>query len=474
MPSVNVSGLSSGLDTKILLEKIRQNQQERLQPYINSENMHKAKQAAWESITTSLKSLNKSVKTLQNDSFNTFNLNESKSFKATATSEASADTYNIKVNQLATAHKLITHPVEKEIELGSSAKTRTLVITQKAGGETRIILQKNETSLNKLVKAINQQAEHVMASIRLSDDGYRLILGAKKSGVNSEINVRVENDDDLNRVLSTHSGSEKNPDGMYNITDANDAKVLIDKINYTRESNNINDILPGITLELKTVSKTYESLTLTQNDTAVKKDIQDFVKTYNALMTQCSSASKYLPPEKKTTMGQVQLTNPKNGALMGDSALKELIREIGYTVKDIYGSSDSRCRSLADIGIKIDVLTGHMVLDTRKLESAIKANFDEVRNIFTNVYSNSGLTNKLNNVIVRYIGDENGESKSFINETTKILNEQIKKIKEQSEKTKSIIDEQMKGHANKFQQLEVIMSKLNHVNAQLAGMIKKR
>lgn len=466
MSSTTLSGLVSGIDSTQLLESIRKNQQMRLRPYINAEANNKAKSSAWDSITTSLQSLNKTVKTLQNDSFNHFDLNNCECFKATATSAACADTYNIRINQLATAHKLITKPLEADVALGSEADSRTLVITQKTGITERIVLRQDETSLKQLAKVINQQASHVTASTQLSDDGYQLILSARQTGTNGEITVQVENDICLQDILSTNSG-------MRNLIEAQDAKLDVNNIKYTRESNCINDVLPGVNLELKTTSEKYESLTLTQNTTLLKKDIQDFVSQYNNFMTQSSSFSRYKPAESSTVTDKVLLMNTENGALLGNAELRGLVSELRYAVNDVYGEAGGRYSSLADLGIKMDAATGLMTLDAGVLDSAVTTKYDDVRNIFTMTKNRPGLASRIDKITTRYSGDSENKNQGIIKDITKSLYEQVEKIKKQRDHTQDLIDAQMKFHARQFQMLEITMSKLNKTNEQLVGLSRK-
>jgi flagellar hook-associated protein 2 len=467
MSSTTLSGLVSGIDSTPLLKEIKKNQQMRLQPHIDAEASNKAKCSAWDSIATSLQSLNKTVKTLQNDSFNNFDLNSCESFKATATSAACADTYNIRVSQLATAHKLITKPLEVDVPLGSEADSRTLVISQKTGITERIVLRQDETSLKQLAKVINQQASHVTASTQLSDDGYQLILSARQTGTSGEITVQVEDDIRLQDILSTHSG-------MKNLIAAQDAKLDINSIKYTRESNYINDTVPGVNLQLKAISEKDESLTLTQNTISIKKDIQDFVKQYNNFMMQCSSLSRYKPAESSTVTNKILQMNTENGALMGNTELRGLVNEIRYTVNDVYGEAGAHYSSLADLGIKMDALTGLMTLDTGVLDSVITTQYDDVRNIFIMTKNKPGLASQIDKITTRYSGDSENKTQGVIKDITKNLYEQVEKIKKQRDNTQRLIDTQMKFHTKQFQMLEITMSKLNKVNAQLVGLERKK
>ncbi len=88
---------------------------------------------------------------------------------------------------------------------------------------------------------------------------------------------------------------------MISVSDAKDAKLRVDGSDYTRSSNNITDIIDGVTLNLKTVSENGEAeqLTLTNDTSAIKTSC----KTSSVNTTRCSSKpplpasmSRQIPP----------------------------------------------------------------------------------------------------------------------------------------------------------------------------------
>lgn len=485
MATLSSLGIGSGLDTAAMLDALKYSEQQRLVPYTNMKASYEAKISAWGMISSSLDTLNKSVKPLQGDAFNTLSVSSNKSFSAKATPNASADTHNVKVEQLATSHKLKSEPVANATDAQGSKtenNSRTMVITQKNGSEMKVELKDDETSLDQIAKAINKQDGDVRASVQRADDGYQLVLSSKDTGTDGEMSVRVEGDDKLNGFLHVENGGrhvdEKGKpvagdkganDKMISVADAQDAKLRVDGSDYTRSSNNINDILPDITLELKAVSEDTETLTLTKDISEYKTSIKSFVDSYNALMTQTNSASKFVPNDSAGLgNNEVQRPNPENGALMGDSMLRSMVNEIRYAVNGVYGDSGAEYSSLADIGIKIDPKTGIMTLDETKLDASIAANPDDVANIFK---GEQGLAKKLNGIIVNYAGDSESKIDGSIKGTTDSLNEQVDLVKIQIEKTQKLIDAQVDRYRVQFQNLDKTMASLNSTANQMGALL---
>lgn len=481
-------GIGSGLKSAELLDGLKENEQKRLIPFTTLQKSYKAKLSIWGSISSSLDTLNKSVKSLQRDTFNTMSVSSNKAFTAKATAGASADTHSITVNQLASSHKLRSDPV-KSADDAQGSKTennsRTVIITQKDGSEMKVKLKDDETSLNQIAKAINKENGNVTASVQRTDQGEQLVFSAKKTGSDGEMSIRVEGDDKLNDFLHVEKGGKHvdkdgNPvgedagakDRMTSVSDAKDAKLRVDGSDYTRSTNNIDDILTGITLELKEVSKETETLTLTQDVSEYKTGIKKFVEDYNALLKQTNAASKYVPNDSANTdKDGVARPNPESGALVGDSMLRDMVNQIRSTVNGIYGDSSAEYNSLADIGIKIDSATGLMTLDESKLDAAIAASPGDIANIFMDKNGNQGLASTLNDIIVSFTGDSEKKIDGSIKQATDNLDEQVKEVNAQIEKTQKLIDEQVERYRKQFQNLDKVMTELDGIANKMNAML---
>lgn len=484
MASITSLGIGSGLDTATMLEQLKFNEQKRLLPYTNMQNSYESKISAWGQISSSLDALNKSIKPLQGDAFHAVNVSSNKAFTATATSGAIADSHSVTVSQLATSHKVKTQPLgpnqNADTPLGEQGQgSRTVVIEQKDGSEMRVELKDDETSLNQIAKAINKEDGDVHASVQNTDQGPQLVLTSKTTGTDGEMSIRVEGDEKLDDVL--RFGDPDKDDAMKPVAAAQDAKLTVDGSSYTRSSNTIDDILTGVTLELKEVSEKdptsedglkAETLSLTPDMSQYKTSIQNFVNDYNALINQTTASSKYVPSDSSgLTNNDVQRPNSENGALMGDSMLRGLVNETRTAVNGVYGENGAEYRSLADIGITIDPKTGLMTLSEDKLDAAIANDPDAVANIFMDKNGNEGLASTLGGIITKYNGDPDKKIDGSIKVATDSLNKQVEQVKEQIERTQKLIDAQVERYRIQFQTLDTTMASLNSTSNQLGALI---
>lgn len=479
MASISSLGIGSGLDTETMLAQIKAGEQTRLSPYTALQTSYKSKVSSWGQISAALSALQKPTKSLTNDAFNTLKVSNNTAFTATATSDARADTHSVTVEQLATAHKIRTDAENsQDSQLGetTSGNSRTVTITQTVKQEDgtnkqvtmEVELKDDETSLKQIAKAINREDGDVSASVQRTDNGYQLVLSSKTTGKDGEMTVSVSGDTKLDGVLNSNA--------MTQVSAAEDAKLTVDGSTYTRSSNNISDILDGITLSLTAVSelgKPAEQLTLTQDTSAIKTTVQDFVKAYNALMTLTTNASKYVPYDASSISDdQTATTNAENGALMGDSTLRGMISEVRSSVNGMYGESDSDYSALADLGIKIDAATGQMTLDEKKLDEAIADNPNDVASMFTGKGEDvPGLANTLNDIITKYVGDTDTKTDGIIKTSTKTLTEQSEQMQKQIDKTQRLIDASVERYRVQFQNLDTTMSKLNSMSSQLSAIL---
>ncbi|KML24121.1 flagellar cap protein [Leclercia adecarboxylata] len=476
---------TNGIDTASMLDQLKASEQTRLLPFTNRQSSYNAKISNWGVIKNSLTSLQGIVKKLSGEAFNSLTVSTNENFTATAGAGALADTHSVTVKQLASAHKLRTEAQDSaDNDLGSTSGsgTRTINITQtdSEGKETTLSveLKDDETSLNDIAKAINKQKGNVNASVQRTDDGYQLVLSSKTTGTDGKMTVKVEGDDSLAGMLDTSNGGHGD-DNMVCVSDPLDAKVIVDGDTYTRSTNNISDIIDGVTLNLKSVTPDgsdgtpgSEQLTLTADPSAIKSTLQDFVKQYNSLLGQTSAASKYVPNDATGMKDdEVASQNAQNGALMGDSTLRDMVSEIRGTVNGVYGDSGADYGSLADLGIKIDAGTGQMTLDEDKLDEAIADNPDEIANMFTEHNDVPGLASKLGDIITKYVGDPDSKVDGIITSTTDVLQDQVKQVQDQIDKTQKLIDGQVEIYRVQFENLDTAMSKMTSLSSQLTSLL---
>jgi flagellar hook-associated protein 2 len=148
-----------------------------------------------------------------------------------------------------------------------------------AGASAQINLAAGKDTPQDIVNAINATSTGVKAQLVNTGDGsanpYQIILSGNV-GASGAFSV------------STNYGSGSGSPGLSfgnnaaNQT-ATDALVKIDGVSYTRSSNTIADVVPGLTLNLKATTSSTASVDMTRDTTGIKDKIKAIVTAYNDL-----------------------------------------------------------------------------------------------------------------------------------------------------------------------------------------------
>ena len=342
----------------------------------------------------------------------TANLSDSKVLGATASQSAPAGSYQINVTQLAAGSKVALAAVPS----GDDKKLSTGTLSITAGDKKLdVVIDATNNSLAGVRDAINKANEGISASIVTDNQGSRLVLSSSKMGEGNDIKVSVSGtgavgagETSLDKLAFAGSTAPdaadagKYPQGAgdpayladlqaYNvggkvITVAQSAKLTVDGLSITRDTNSIEKVIDGVSLDLKTLGSS--TLTVAQDDAGVKTNVQKFVDSYNEMM-------KFI--NAQTSVTKVNDTSaPVVGALLGDSSVRALVNTVRNELVAVQG--DGSIRALADLGVTTQK-DGTLKLDSDKLNKAVTGNFAGVAAYFT---GDDGLAARLGNKLKVY------------------------------------------------------------------------
>ena len=157
---------------------------------------------------------------------------------------------------------------------------------------------------------------------------------------------------------------------------AADASVVVDGINYTRKSNVITDIIPGVTLSLKGVTTSAASISLDRDTTDLKTRLNTLVTAYNDFNDIVNQTTD--PKSTLETYGNT---------LVGDSTVKSIRQQIRNLLFNPSSTPGKSVGSLSQIGYSLNE-KGVLSLDATKLDAALQNNFEDVTKLFTGGYNN--------------------------------------------------------------------------------------
>ena len=160
---------------------------------------------------------------------------------------------------------------------------------------------------------------------------------------------------------------------------ASDASLTVDGVNYTRNSNSINDIIPGATLTLTgaTPVGSPSMVSLTQNTASAVTNIQALVTAYNDTVTMLGDVTN--PKSTLATYG---------ATLVGSSTVMLIQNQLRSMITEQSPTPGSSVGALWQMGITL-TSTGSLTVNTTTLNSVIQNHYSDVVKTFTGNLDNS-------------------------------------------------------------------------------------
>ncbi len=189
----------------------------------------------------------------------------------------------------------------------------------------------------------------------------------------------------------------KNP-----ISRARNAIIQLNGVNLERETNVLNDMLPGLTLTAKRASDDVVFLSVKNNEKMIKDSIINFVGSYNQMMKKITlyTSSKIVDREF-AVLDSLQIENGQEreqakkdlGQLSGNFSLIRLTNSLITAVSRQYPTeTNSQITMLRNIGIASNISDSgasrtrlgsrFLDIDEPVLDEALSKNIDEVAEIF--------------------------------------------------------------------------------------------
>ena len=193
MASLTASGIGSGLDINSIVSQLVAAERSPVETRLNSkESLIQARLSAFGSLKSALTNFKASLSTLKNpESFTkrSATVGDPTVFSATTTATAAPGTYSVKVEQLATSHKIASQAyTDSATSVGSGELNFTI-----NGESFSVAVAEGADSLAEIRDAVNSAAGNsgVSASIINDQDGAHLVFSSTKTGVENAINISV-------------------------------------------------------------------------------------------------------------------------------------------------------------------------------------------------------------------------------------------------------------------------------------------
>ena len=177
------------------------------------------------------------------------------------------------------------------------------------------------------------------------------------------------------------------------------AKLTFNGLSINRDSNIIDDLVTGVTFNLKAAMQSSDSdvsVSVANDVQTIESKVQDFITKFNDiyqfLKTNSSATSSSSSGTSSYTPGVLSYDS-------NASSLLSILRSVAYT--GVSGIPTGDINSLSQIGITFDTSTGLSISDTSTFEQKVNENADQVAALFN---STNGLANTLYNQIEPFLG----------------------------------------------------------------------
>ena len=350
---------------------------------------------------------------------------------------------DIEVTSLAQRHKLAS----KEFASGDSVVGTGQLNISVGVDSFSISIDANNNTLEGIRDAINENLNNtgISASIITADDGSHLVLTSDDSGTANALTVTVTGDGDGNDTddagLSSLVFVEGGTENLQEIDVAQDATFTVDGFDVTRSSNEISDVIEGVTLALEGLGKA--SLSVSEDRSVGQSAIEAVVKAYNDLI--------------------ISLNSQRESTLQGESLLLGIETRARQILSNRLQVPGSNYSYLFDVGLTFD-RDGILSLDSDKYNQAVEDDFNSVVELFTD--SENGFAQAIDSILSSYL-----DAGGLIDARTDGLNTSKDRIDDDIERIEDRIVLTEERLRRQYTALDTLVSQLNATSSFLTQQL---
>lgn len=448
--TVSSLGIGSSILTQSVLDQLRKvDEGSRVTPIDLKIADMKDRTAAMTKIDGWMSDLNSAVDALASKTLYTERSATVSGSAVSVTAAANADiqSFSLQVISLAT----------KEVKgSGSFTSTTDLIATAAGtmnlniggvGGSDFAISYNATTTLDDLKNAINTVAGSKINAtvIQLATGDFKLFMSAADAGAQT-------------MTLSDTSGFLAGPQltsGMSQIQAGANASFNFNGQLLSRASNNITDLVSGLTITLEQAGQT-STVNVTQNSDNIGKKIEDFVSKYNTALNEIGKMTR---SSQDSTLA---------GIFSGDSTVKSMQQDLANMLTTLSGG-----HSLFDYGFDLDK-AGVLSFNKTVLKTKMDTSASNVEAVFSGgTFTNpDNTTSTLTGFFADYKSGINLFTKTggFLDTVSSNAKEQLKLLEEQKTAAKERLDSKYAIMAKQFSSYDAIISRINQQSSFLTQL----
>ncbi|TLD96852.1 flagellar filament capping protein FliD [Helicobacter jaachi] len=327
--------------------------------------------------------------------------------------------------------------------------------------------EKNTAAQN--AKSIAEAINNIAGIYGSVNDEGKLVINSDTGEVNIYANNDAESKkalEDLGLKPGTTMDYAKTQEELFKIRkvqSAEDAKFSYNGISMKRPTNNIDDIVSGVNIELLTTTEPGKPavISITRNDEEITESVKKFVESYNELGLKLDEVTRYDEDSKIA------------GIFNGDSD----IRMIRPTLNRIFSTTiptETELKSLAKYGLALDE-KGKMSLDVSKLQMALSTDPQGTQEFFYGSVKSAEFKEVQVDGVFKKFDQELDKLLNGGNARLKLLEESLtkddKKLREERKKAVEQLNTRYDIMAQRFAAYDSQISKTNNAFSSVQLMI---
>jgi flagellar hook-associated protein 2 len=471
--TLSSTGIGSNLDVKSIVSQLMATEQGTTNSLNAKETSYNAQLSAIGTLKNNLSTLQVAAQTLNlSSTFSTVkpSVTDSSVLGASVNGVATPGSYNIQVQSLAQAQKLISGGFASTstvvgsgtltIDIGSYSNANSPPVTftpNTDNTQKTITIDSSNNTLQGIADAINNANAGVSATIINDGTNYRLSLASKDSGTANQIKIGVSESGGAGLAQLAYDASAGGVSNLTQNVAAKDAVLSVDDVTITKSSNTITDAIQGVTLNLTKENAT-TTLNLAHDTTAASTAIHSFVDAYNAVAKQISTDTAY---DSSTNTASI---------FTGDSTLQMIQSQLRSALSQAIPNAPSGLAVLSDVGVSFQT-DGTLAIDDNKLSAALADPTRDISRLFVKSADGTiGFGSRLNTLVSGMIFG----SDATLNTRIDGINSSIKNINSQLATESQRLKEVEQNYNAQFTALDSLIGSMtatqNYLTQQLASI----
>ena len=305
-----------------------------------------------------------------------------------------------------------------------------------------------EEALRKIAVSINSSSANVTASVVSTDSrtgSYRIQLSSQSTGTNNIINSVVDTVGTITSLIGLAGSSTEDAYSENTVQHAADASFTVDGLAFVSDSNQVEDAVAGLTLNLVNTSETSVTVRVERDQETVIEGVQGFLDAYNEVIN-------YVAGETSAADDEGQNRGQFTGDFMFMTLRSNLRSLLTGSVEGVTDSENGYSR-LMEIGITASRSGTLTISDSNALEGALTSNPAAVEELFN--LEDEGIAIRVEEFANDYV-----KAGGLISQRREMINVQDRNLKRQIEQEQIYLDGREQALTEELGNLQMVLAQM--------------